>query len=164
MASRKYLDGSREGVKEIHVCRGYLVRRIVCVSWGQAVVWLSVATRTLRPDKRPTSYGNSNSVQVFSASTFAAQRAVDWPGEQPGPQRRLSELQSVKTNARCPHSLLFLNHRPCRNTRIPSSVRLAVTLRTASAELTPGDGDVASTPPARAGRRGRSAAFKNVNF
>lgn len=66
---------------------------------GTGCLWLSVATRTLRPDKRPTSYGNSNSVQVFSASTFAAQRAVDWPGDQPGPQRRLSELQSVKTPA-----------------------------------------------------------------
>lgn len=58
-------------------------------------------------DKRPTSYGNSNSVQVFSAYTFAAQRAADWPGEQPGPQGRLSELQSVQTKAWRPDWLSF---------------------------------------------------------
>lgn len=57
-------------------------------------------------DKGPTSYGNSNSVQVFSAYTFAAQGAADWPGEQPAPQGRLSELQSVQTKAWRPDWLL----------------------------------------------------------
>lgn len=119
-----WMEAGRELKK--YMCVGGIWWEEVCVcvcELGTSCLWSSVATRTLRPDKRPTSYGNSNSVQVFSASTFAAQRAVDWPGEQPGPQRRLSELQSVKTNAWCPHSLLFLNHRPCRNTRVPSSVR-----------------------------------------
>lgn len=43
--------------------------------------------------KRPTSYGNSNSVQVFSAYTFAAKRAPDWPGGQAGPQKGGVELE-----------------------------------------------------------------------
>lgn len=75
-------------------------------------------------DKGPTSYGNSNSVQVFSAYTFAAQRAADWPGEQPGPQGKLSELQSVQTKAWRPDWLLFFEQSLEQNPRA-SSVCLA---------------------------------------
>lgn len=49
--------------------------------------------------KRPTSYGNSNSVQVFSAYTFAAKRAPDWPGGQAGPQEGRFELECGEAKA-----------------------------------------------------------------
>lgn len=47
----------------------------------------------------PTSYSDSNSVQVFSAYTFAAKGAPDWPGEQTGPQEGRFELESGDTKA-----------------------------------------------------------------
>lgn len=49
--------------------------------------------------KGPTSYGDSNSVQVFSAYTFAAKGAPDWPGEQTGPQEGRFELGCGNTKA-----------------------------------------------------------------
>lgn len=49
-------------------------------------------------EKRPTSYVNSNSVQVFSAYTFAAKGAPDWPGGQPGPQEGRFDLEGGKKN------------------------------------------------------------------
>lgn len=104
--SVKYLDGRREGVKEIRVWGGVSgATNCVCEPMNR----LSVVVRCHQDataDKGPTSYGNSNSVQVFSAYTFAAQGAADWPGEQPAPQGRLSELQSVQTKAWRPDWLL----------------------------------------------------------
>lgn len=47
-------------------------------------------------EKRPTSYVNSNSVQVFSAYTFAAKGAPDWPGGQAGPQEGRFDLEGGK--------------------------------------------------------------------
>lgn len=84
---------------------------------------MSVANRTLELDKRPTSYGNSNSVQVFSSHTFAAQRALDWPGEQPGPQERV-KIHKNKTGS-CPDLFSGIFQRQsCRNGRDRSPVTL----------------------------------------
>lgn len=91
-----------------YVCVGGISGATNCVCvWAEEQTVVVRCHQDATADKRPTSYGNSNSVQVFSASTFAAQRAADWPGEQPGPQGRLSELQSVQTKAWRPDWLSF---------------------------------------------------------
>ena len=69
--------------------------------------------------KRPTSYGNSNSVQVFSAYTFAAKRAPDWPGGQAGPQEGrfepgdVAESGKKKKKKKALGQALFYSIRSC---------------------------------------------------
>lgn len=163
---RGYIDKRREGPKEKCVLGLSGATNCVC-ELGKDCLWLSVANRTLQLDKRPTSYGNSNSVQVFSAYTFAAQRAPDWPGEHPGPQERVAIYENKRLMTRFIHLDSFfersLVQKQARSLSCSAATRWPCTPAQPQQNYwgaTPGDRNVFSTPPAWAGRQERQAAFK----
>lgn len=93
------MDRDRKGGEEVWGVAGAtncVFERLVETVWvrGSPCCQQDITAR-----KRPTSYGNSNSVQVFSAYTFAAKRAPDWPGGQAGPQEGRFEWECGKSKS-----------------------------------------------------------------
>lgn len=97
------------------------MQQIVCLRAGACGFCGSpCCQQDITARKGPTSYGNSNSVQVFSAYTFAASRALDWPGGQaaPPPGKGRSEWVYVAKQKGFRSSFILRN--PFMHTHFPS--------------------------------------------